>query len=277
MVEYDEELVGSRVWSLIGDESLPPNLRLRFPLLLKFLDAQRSLSVQVHPDDELGAKLDPPDLGKTEAWYVLDAEPGSKIFAGLKAGVTRAQFSTAIDSGEVEPLLHSFEPKRGDCVFIEAGTMHAIGAGLLIAEIQQASNTTYRVFDWNRVDADGNARPLHIEQALEATHFDRGPVSPAQSTQDEFGRETLVACDQFEMQRWELSQEAVVECQGEFKIVACTQGRVEVFDDRYPVTLELGQTVLLPASLGDVRLDPVNDDSEAVAAEVLVIAGGNRA
>lgn len=277
VVEYDDELVGPRVWSLISDTSLPPNLRLRFPLLMKFLDAQRSLSVQVHPDDALGAKLDPPDLGKTEAWYVLDVQPGAKIFAGLKSGVTRDQFAAAIEKGEVEPLLHSFEPQRGDCVFIEAGTMHAIGAGLLIAEIQQASNTTYRVFDWNRVDAEGNSRPLHVDLALAATHFDRGPVSPTIPSVDSSGHQTLVDCDQFVMQRWELSGETAVDCDGEFKIVVCTRGAVEIVDNRHPVTLNLGQTVLLPASLGKVCLRPLGVGTGANAAEVLVIAGGNRA
>ena len=148
------DLVGEEVARMISSPDLPVHLQNRFPLLLKFLDANRHLSVQVHPDDAMGATLDPPDLGKTEAWYVMHADPGAKIFAGLRSGVTEAAFRAAIENGETESTLHSFEPKQGDCVFIPAGTMHAIGEGLLIAEIQQASNTTFRVYDWGRLDQE---------------------------------------------------------------------------------------------------------------------------
>ncbi|NIP86304.1 MAG: class I mannose-6-phosphate isomerase, partial [Planctomycetales bacterium] len=108
----------------------------RFPLLLKFLDAKRNLSVQVHPDDAKAAKLDPPDLGKTEAWVVLAAEPGSTIYAGLKPGVDAELLAAAIRGGNCEQCLHRFQPKPGDCVFLPAGTVHALGRGLLVAEIQ---------------------------------------------------------------------------------------------------------------------------------------------
>ena len=152
VLAHGADLVGEKVWQQINSDQLPAALRQRFPLLLKFLDANRDLSVQVHPDDQMGATLSPPDLGKTEAWYVLHADPGAKVYAGLKQGVTKEQFAAAIQAGDTESLLHAFEAKAGDCIFVEAGTMHAIGAGLLVAEIQQASNTTFRVFDWNRVD-----------------------------------------------------------------------------------------------------------------------------
>ena len=150
----------------------------QFPLLFKFLDCNRKLSVQVHPNDQQAAQLNPPDLGKTEAWVVLATEPGSKLYAGLKANITREDLSAAIAAGKCAECLHEFEPKVGDCVFIRAGTVHALGAGLVIAEIQQASDTTFRLFDWNRVDAQGNPRQLHIEQSLAVTDYDRGPVVP---------------------------------------------------------------------------------------------------
>ena len=134
-----------------GEELLGRHAGLgQFPLLLKFLDCNRTLSVQVHPNDVQGALLDPPDLGKTEAWVVLAADAGSKIYAGLKAGVTREDLRAALEAGTCEACLHQFEPQVGDCVFIRAGTVHALGAGLVIAEIQQASDTTFRLFDWNR-------------------------------------------------------------------------------------------------------------------------------
>jgi mannose-6-phosphate isomerase len=134
-----------------------------FPLLMKLLDCNRTLSVQVHPNDEQGARLTPPDRGKTEAWVVLAADEGSVIYAGLKSGVTRDDLAASLEHGTCAELLHAFAPRVGDCVFIPAGTVHALGAGLVIAEIQQASDTTFRLFDWNRVDAEGKPRPLHIE------------------------------------------------------------------------------------------------------------------
>ena len=151
-----------------GDALYGPRSPASFPLLFKFLDARRDLSVQVHPDDVRAARLEPPDRGKTEAWYVVDAVPGSRIYAGLRPGIDAHSLAAAVRDGSCADVLHSFEPRAGDSVFIPAGTVHALGAGLLVAEIQQASDVTYRLFDWNRVGADGRARPLHVEAGLEA-------------------------------------------------------------------------------------------------------------
>ncbi|MGB1815367.1 MAG: type I phosphomannose isomerase catalytic subunit, partial [Rubripirellula sp.] len=123
-----------------------------FPLLLKYLDCNRVLSVQVHPDDEYALKMPMPDLGKTEAWYIVAAAPESLIYAGLKEGVDSSTLQAAIKNGTTEDALHSFHPSAGDIVFIPAGTVHALGAGLLVAEIQQSSDTTFRLFDWNRTN-----------------------------------------------------------------------------------------------------------------------------
>ena len=151
--------------------------RDQFPLLVKYIDANQDLSVQVHPDDAKGPRL-AGDSGKTETWVILETDPGSAIYAGLKQGVGRGEFAEAIRSGNVEPLLHRLQPKPGDCILIEAGTVHAIGAGVLLAEIQQTSDATFRVFDWGRMGPDGKPRALHIEQALESIEFERGPVEP---------------------------------------------------------------------------------------------------
>ena len=141
------ELVRHRGGELLGRHAS----HAAFPLLFKFLDACRDLSVQVHPDDARARRLVPPDLGKTEAWYVIDAAPGSRIYAGLRDGVDRESLGAAVRAGRCGDVLHSFEPRPGDCVFIPAGTVHALGAGLVIAEIQESSDVTYRLYDWDQI------------------------------------------------------------------------------------------------------------------------------
>lgn len=229
----------------------------RFPLLLKFLDAQKTLSVQVHPNDEQAARLFPPDAGKTEAWVVLEAEPGSVIYAGLRPGTDRAMLQKTILEGNCEEQLHRFEPTVGDCLFIPAGTVHALGAGLVVAEIQQSSDTTFRLFDWNRVGPDGNPRTLHVEQALEVIDFHRGPVGP-QSPQPTAtdGEELLVECDHFVLRRWRLNRPQVVGGGDRFHIVTVLKGSLRIEGDASEEVLTAGSTALLPASCGPVELRP---------------------
>jgi mannose-6-phosphate isomerase len=230
----------------------------QFPLLFKFLDCNRTLSVQVHPNDEQGAKLDPPDLGKTEAWVVLAAEPGSKIYAGLKLGVTHDKLAAAIEAGNCETCLHEFEPKVGDCVFIKAGTVHALGAGLVIAEIQQASDTTFRLFDWNRVDAEGKPRPLHIAESLAVTDYARGPVdSQVPAKTDEPERERLVDCDKFVLDRLTVVKPQAVGGGERFHLLVPLSGAITVAGDVTGEPLKLGQTCLVPAAEGPVEVAPL--------------------
>jgi mannose-6-phosphate isomerase len=229
----------------------------QFPLLFKFLDCNRTLSVQVHPNDDQGALLDPPDLGKTEAWVVLAAEPGSKIYAGLKPGVTREQLAKAIEAGHCETCLHEFEPAVGDCVFIKAGTVHALGAGLVIAEIQQASDTTFRLFDWNRVDAEGKPRQLHITESLDVTDYDRGPVAPQQTAQtDSPERERLVECDKFVLDRLTISKPQTVGGDERFHLLVPLSGAITLAGDAVQEPLALGKTCLIPAAAGAVEIVP---------------------
>jgi mannose-6-phosphate isomerase len=148
------------------DDYEPP-----FPLLIKMLDANDILSVQVHPDPETCRRTGKGDP-KTECWYIIAAAPGAVIYKGLKKGVTKEQFAQSIEDGNCDRLLEKVHVKKGECHFLPAGTCHAIGPGLLIAEIQTPSDTTYRVFDWNRVDDSGKGRQLHIADALESIHFD---------------------------------------------------------------------------------------------------------
>jgi mannose-6-phosphate isomerase len=171
-----------------------------FPLLIKFLDCQDILSVQVHPDPQTCRRMGAGEP-KTECWYIIATDPGAVIYKGLKKGVTKEQFAEAINKGTIADTLAKVPVSQGECYFLPAGTAHAIGPGLLIAEIQTPSDTTYRVFDWNRVDDAGKARELHIEQALESIHFD---VSADDLPVATMGR--LVDCGYFKIDKGHQSQ-----------------------------------------------------------------------
>jgi mannose-6-phosphate isomerase len=229
----------------------------QFPLLFKFLDAQKTLSVQVHPNDEQAARLDPPDLGKTEAWVVLAAEPSSRIYAGLKPSVDAARLERESAAGTCDNCLHQLEPAVGDCVFIEAGTVHAIGAGLLIAEIQQASDTTYRLFDWNRLDRDGRPRQLHVRESLAVTDFARGPVNPmVPQPTDRPHVERLVSRDKFVLDRWRADSPQSCAGDDRFHILAVIEGAAVVGSDDTAPELHRGDTILIPACVHSVSVRP---------------------
>ena len=224
------EMFGLALAKRLTAGTIPEHLRSRFPLLVKILDANRDLSIQVHPDDTMGATLTPPDLGKTEAWYVMHADPGAKIYAGLRDGVGQQEFKEAIADGTTDTVMHAFEPQAGDCVMVPAGTLHAIGAGLLVAEIQQASDTTFRVYDWGRVDSDGRPRDLHIESAIQATDFARGPVHPIRRPSND-GVTELVACDNFVIRRHKITSPIAIGGDDRFRIVIVTEGAATVQGD----------------------------------------------
>jgi mannose-6-phosphate isomerase len=251
------ELVQSRGDELLGagrSKTRPD----QFPLLVKFLDAHDVLSVQVHPDDALGRKL-ANDNGKTEAWVIVHADPGSLIYAGLNPGVGRDEFAAALGTERVEPLLHRFEPKPGDCILIPAGTVHAIGAGVVLAEIQQMSDATFRVHDWGRVGPDGKPRPLHLSQALESTDFEAGPVDPISPTPRSVAggtAEALAASPYFALERLRLDGPSRVGRDDRFTIVMALGGEAEVVFRGEATPLPFGRTVLLPASVGRCEVVP---------------------
>ena len=259
---YGAELIGKKVAMEIEADSVPSNLRNRFPLLLKILDANRDLSVQVHPNDTQARLLDPPDLGKTEAWIVLATEPGSKIYAGLKLGIGKTDFIRAIEENEVEQTLHAFEPAVGDAVFIPAGTMHAIGAGLLIAEIQQSSDTTFRVFDWNRTDAAGNSRELHIDSAIEVTDFEAGPAKVVSASEGQMQK--LIQCDKFSVIRHIIENDLTLPMSECFQIIVVTKGEILVEGDPASRPLVIGESMLIPACLDQLKI------STSTSSEILV-------
>jgi len=239
----------------------------QFPLLLKYLDCNRVLSVQVHPADDYALKMAKPDLGKTEAWYIVNAEPESVIYAGLKAGVDRSALADAVANGETESVLHSFKPVAGQCVFIPAGTVHALGDGLLVAEVQQSSDTTFRLFDWNRVDAAGNSRQLHIEQSLEVTDFERGPIDPQTPQSNLDGWETLVNCDKFSLRRAQNSPAKTFQTGGDDApvVLMVTKGSLVLEGKNWqPQTFSAGQTVLLPAKSGEATIHLAGDETNVL-------------
>ena len=248
------DLVDQYQRELLGRHAPQP----RFPLLLKLLDTAQPLSVQVHPDDARAAQLDPPDAGKTEAWFVLAADPGAAMFVGLRRGFDRASFARELARGTCELYMERLDPKPGDCVFVPAGMIHALGAGLLVAEIQQSSDTTFRLFDWNRTGPDGQQRALHIEAGLAALDDRLGPggfVTPRPTDRAEVQR--LVDCDKFVLDRWELT--APRPCGGDdrYHLLTVAEGAVRVAGDAVEESLARGGTMLIPACLPAVELAPL--------------------
>jgi mannose-6-phosphate isomerase len=217
-----------------------------------------------------------PDLGKTEAWYIIDAEPGSVLYAGLKPNVSRKDLADAIQAGKTEECLHAICPQAGDCIFIPAGTVHALGAGLLVAEIQQASDCTFRLFDWNRVDAAGKSRPLHIDQALEVIDFEQGPIervsarktaqrdSPERSV-SELGPQELVDCDKFRLVRFDRPSRYVLDLPT-CRIVTVPKGTATIETGYGSIELSAGDSALIPQACSQASL-VVGSDTTVLAAE----------
>ncbi len=221
------------------DDYQPP-----FPLLIKILDSQDDLSVQVHPDAATCKRTEKGDP-KTECWYILDAQPGAVIYKGLKPGTTKEQFAEAIKNGTCADYLFKVPVNVGECHFLPSGTCHAIGAGLIIAEIQQPSDTTYRVFDWNRIDAKTEqGRQLHIEDALESIHFD--PSGDNLSVNDT-GR--LVEADEFNVDKGHQMPGGEVLLAGQMKVLMILSGHGKITAEQTePTEFTKGDTLLIPAA-----------------------------
>jgi mannose-6-phosphate isomerase len=236
-----DELWTQHRQSIFGDSPDAP----RFPLLIKLLDAHEKLSLQVHPPEKVADKLG--GEPKTEFWYVAAAEPDAEIFVGFREPITREQFEKSLHAGSAADHVHTIKVKAGDAMFLPAGRFHAVGAGNLLVEIQQNSDTTYRVFDWNRVDQTGKPRQLHVDQALECIDFD--DVTPKLIEQK---GEALVKHDLFEIQKWKLDSPREIAPRGQFAIVGCLSGSLRCAD----VDLAPGDFLLVPASLQDRELKP---------------------
>ena len=231
----------------------------RFPLLIKYLDAREHLSVQVHPDAKLAAQLGGAVRVKNEAWVVIDAEPDGCIYRGLVDSVTPDQFSKALSDGGVEKLLKRIPVRPGDAYYLPSGTVHALGPGIVLAEVQEQSNLTFRLFDWGRLGTDGKPRPIHIEESIQCTRFDRGPVHcvrPAQLCDQDHRFEELVRCDHFVIRRHRAVDAWHLRTDGRFRILIGMSGSGEVCTEQSTIDLQTGRTVLIPANCPELTIHP---------------------
>ena len=253
--------------ALVGDRSAVALAQGKFPLLIKVLDANRWLSIQVHPDDDY-AQEHVGEFGKTEMWIVLHAEPGSELLYGFRPGVTREQYAAVIGTEASVDAMHRVPVRAGDVIFVPAGAVHALGPGIMVAEIQQNSDTTYRIYDW------GRPRPVHLQQALDVLDFDLvapGPVEPLVLMDDgAFRVEQLVSCVYFETERLTMPTGSSFFglCDGAtFEIWAILSGQVTLTSDAEPLTLRGVQWVLVPAELGEFQIEA---DADSVLLRVFV-------
>lgn len=241
---YKEELLGRHVYAETGEE---------FPLLIKFIDALGDLSIQVHPDDEMARRVHGPSFrGKTEMWYVVQADPGACLYSGLSREVTPEEYSRRVADGTVTEILAKHQVHPGDVFFLPAGRIHAICSGCLLAEIQQTSDLTYRIWDYGRLGLDGKPRQLHTELAVQAIDFKvydtyRTPYTEAQDTPVE-----LVSCKYFTTTLYDLTGPMTVSLDDSFLVVMCLSGSGTV--DGMPI--RAGQSLLVPASRFNVVLAP---------------------
>ncbi|MCL2019071.1 MAG: class I mannose-6-phosphate isomerase [Oscillospiraceae bacterium] len=221
----DGEFKGKTLTEFLKDQKQPP-----VSVLIKLIDAADNLSIQVHPNDEYAKKEG--DNGKTEMWYIIEHEPGAELIYGFNCNITREEFKARVVNGTLLDVMNRVKVKKGDVFFIPAGTLHAIGKGILIAEVQQSSNLTYRVYDYGRTDADGNPRDLHIEKALEVTET-APPLKPYDRTE----------CEYFRFETLETKGESLYDTKGLWSAVLVLDGEVKLGG----VVLKKGETGFVPA------------------------------
>lgn len=233
--------------ALIGGRSDPAE---GMPLLAKFIDALDWLSVQVHPDDAQAAELEGEPRGKTEAWYILAAEPGAKLVIGVRPGTTREAMAQAIRDNTLESLLVMATVHAGDLLYIPAGTIHAIGPGILLYEIQQSSDTTYRLYDWGRLGLDGQPRPLHIDKGVRVSRVESLPQITHPGTEPS-PVVTVVTGDFFTTTLHRISGSSSLNTAGQyFHALTCIAGLIEVAASEMTIAMQRGDTALIPAAIG---------------------------
>ncbi len=251
---YMGDLVGEQIYERYGDE---------FPLLVKLIDASRNLSVQVHPDDKMAAE-EHHAFGKTELWYIMEAEEGASLFCGFRDGVTREHYLDAVSSGTIESLLNRITVKSGEWLFVPAGMVHSIGKGILLAEIQQPSDITYRIYDWDRGDGPTPGRELHTGLAEKAIDFnligEKGVRLPGDSrdvitiADNRYFRASIVTVNDIMRREYALLDS--------FVAILCTRGKLRVESAEASETLNRGESLLLPATSENALFTPVSGGCE---------------
>ena len=280
METYLDRISGDSAYSWFGRQ---------FPLLIKFLDIHQKLSVQVHPDDEVAAQRYD-SLGKAEIWYILDAQPDAKVYMGFRKPTSAQEFYDACKAGTAHELLNVIHPKAGDAIFIKPGTVHAAEGGILVAEVQESSDMTFRLYDWGRENNPATARKMHLEEAIDLINYDRYDASdymPAGSVKSEDGVEyPLVSCPQFSVSKLDLKAALRIspEHYGSYIVYVCTSGAAAINVPKRPVQddskaaaafgtpemdiypIRKGDTVLVPADMPDFYLVPTLPGTELIVA-----------
>jgi len=257
------DVIRARPQAMTGDATSDGE----FPLLVKFLDAQDWLSVQVHPNDALAQRLEGEPRGKTECWYIIDAAPGAKLAFGLSEALNADQYRAAIAAGRAKDVMHYVEVKPGDFIFVPAGTQHAIGPGILIYELQQTSDTTYRVYDWDRMGLDGKPRELHLDKALAVTTYTVNPPAKVQytsTTKNGYRVAELTRSQYFALDLLSITGSASLTTadtsRSRAHLLSVAKGQVTVrsaFGE--PLTLPVGASAFIPARVGAFELDGAAD------------------
>ncbi len=245
--EMKGELVGEANYQRFGNE---------FPLLIKFIDAKQDLSIQVHPTDEIAHRQGKP-RGKTEMWYVMDSAPEAKLYNGLKKQITPEQYKQMVADDTICDALAQYSVKEGDCFFIPAGRIHAIGAGCYLAEIQQTSDVTYRIYDFKRKDKDGNYRQLHTQEASESINYTVLKDYRTQYTPQKNESQLLVECPYFNTAVYDLTEGMTIDYSelDSFVILIGLKGEGKLMIDGEETDFKAGETILVPASVQEVRTE----------------------
>ena len=244
--EYKAELMGEEIYKRFGDD---------FPLLIKFIDAKTDLSVQLHPNDAL-AKQRHDSFGKTEMWYVMQADEGSKLNIGFNKNTNKEEYVNHLENKKILDILNVEEVDKGDSVFINTGKVHAIGGGILLAEIQQTSDITYRIYDWDRVDNDGNSRELHTELALDAIDFEKKDDYKLEYEHVENQSSEIASCEYFTTNYLPVKGKLTKNLSNldSFVIYMCVSGEAKITIGSNSEELKAGESVLIPANTNEVEI-----------------------
>ncbi len=248
---YMGDLLGPDIYEKYGET---------FPLLIKFIDADDDLSVQVHPDDKVAAERHN-SFGKTEAWYIIQADEGATLISGFNTSIDRSEFVARMNNNDILPVLNRVSVQSGEVFFLPAGRIHATGKGILFAEVQQTSDVTYRVYDWDRKDSQGNSRELHIEQSIDVLDYSalKRAHTPYESEINKPSR--LLRTDYFVMNLIHINQQitkSYVDCQS-FVVYMCMQGAAKIQAETETIEINKGETLLLPYELDEIQITPTEE------------------